>query len=241
MDYNRVYNQLIDRAKNRKLTCYIEKHHIIPKCMGGGDDAENIVDLTAREHFLAHKLLVEIHPTNHKLLYSLWLMAIGKKRQKWKEAYNVTSREYERLKIKMSENQKGKILSNKTKSKIASANSKQVTQYDLKGNVIRDFKSASDAERFILNKPNEHWRKLPSNISDCCRGKQKTAYGYIWKLKGDILDLSTHSGGVNKRNGRKVIYKNKTYPNVAEAKKQMGVSDGTFYKMVKNNEISYEY
>lgn len=46
---------------------YKERHHIIPKCMGGWDEEENIIDLYAKEHFIAHKLLAEENPGNYKV------------------------------------------------------------------------------------------------------------------------------------------------------------------------------
>lgn len=62
MDYQKIYNQLIERGQRRDiLEGYIEEHHIIPKCVGGNDDQENLVLLTAREHFIAHILLAKIH------------------------------------------------------------------------------------------------------------------------------------------------------------------------------------
>lgn len=74
MNYEAHYNTLIERAKNRLLECYTERHHIVPRCMGGGNDAENLVRLTAEEHYVAHQLLVKIHPGNHKLIYALVAM-----------------------------------------------------------------------------------------------------------------------------------------------------------------------
>ena len=61
MNYSKHYFLLIERARNRTLTCYKEAHHIIPKCLGGSDDDTNLVDLTAREHYIAHILLAKIH------------------------------------------------------------------------------------------------------------------------------------------------------------------------------------
>ena len=78
MDYQRIYNQLVKRAQNRILEGYKEKHHIIPKCLGGSNDKENLVELTAREHFLCHILLCEIYPKENKLKYALWCMINGK-------------------------------------------------------------------------------------------------------------------------------------------------------------------
>lgn len=62
MNYQRIYNELIKSAQVRGgVDGYKERHHIIPRSMGGSDEAENLVDLTAREHYLAHWLLWKIH------------------------------------------------------------------------------------------------------------------------------------------------------------------------------------
>ena len=123
MDYQRIYSQIIERAKIRQIQGYKEKHHAIPKCLGGSNDKENIVELTAREHFLCHRLLVEIYPKNEKLKYSLWLMATGKRRWKTAESYCISSRTYESVKLEFSKLMKtkktnlGKTFSKETKLK----------------------------------------------------------------------------------------------------------------------------
>lgn len=101
MNYQKIYDQLVERARSEgrkkvKGGIYYEHHHIIPKCLGGLDNKENLVLLTGREHFIAHKLLVEIYPNNHKLIHAVWMMTVkvGKGR-----IYIVTSRDYERYKI----------------------------------------------------------------------------------------------------------------------------------------------
>lgn len=68
MNYQNHYDKLIRRAKNRKIQGYYEKHHIIPKCVGGLDDPDNIAFLTAREHYIAHQLLVKIYNGNYALV-----------------------------------------------------------------------------------------------------------------------------------------------------------------------------
>lgn len=62
---------------------YVEKHHIIPKSMGGSNNLSNIVKLTAREHFVAHWLLFKIHknPSMAKA-FRLMLDASGRKKSK---------------------------------------------------------------------------------------------------------------------------------------------------------------
>lgn len=105
MNYQRIYNQIIERAKIRKLACYKERHHIIPKCLGGLDDKENLVELTAREHFICHRLLVLIHPNESKLKYALWMMNTKSGNQ---QRYEITSRVYEKLKSEYVSFLKGK-------------------------------------------------------------------------------------------------------------------------------------
>jgi hypothetical protein len=61
MDYIKHYNLLIEKAKNRKNISLYESHHIIPKSLGGIDDECNRVNLTLREHFVAHMLLAKIY------------------------------------------------------------------------------------------------------------------------------------------------------------------------------------
>ena len=88
MNYKKHYDVLCDRAKTRDIPNeYLERHHIIPKCMGGNDLQENIVALTAREHFIAHALLAQIYSETqygYKLASAFQFMAVdshGGKRQ----------------------------------------------------------------------------------------------------------------------------------------------------------------
>jgi hypothetical protein len=141
MNYQRIYDELIDNARLRILTGYKERHHIVPKCMGGTDDKDNLVNLTAKEHFIAHKLLCEIYVDNEKLKEAYWAMSIIKTDNR---SYHISNNEYERLKKIISEVKskrltglptwnKGKklpSLSEETKQKmrIAAANRKPISE-----------------------------------------------------------------------------------------------------------------
>jgi len=128
MNYQKIYNQIIKKAKIRKNTGYIEKHHIIPKCLGGSNKKENLVELTAREHFLCHMLLCEIYPNENKLKYALYLMNIGKQKHK-NVNYQISSRTYDRLRQEHSLMLTGKPRSFETKQKI-SKNRKGIKHLD---------------------------------------------------------------------------------------------------------------
>jgi hypothetical protein len=60
MDYKKVYDAIIEKRRNDPPLGYVERHHIVPRSLGGGDDPDNLVELTAREHFLCHWLLVKM-------------------------------------------------------------------------------------------------------------------------------------------------------------------------------------
>ncbi len=74
MNYKNIYNNIINKAKIRIVEGYTEKHHILPKCIGGDNSSDNIVKLTAKEHYLAHRLLTRIYPEEYKLFYAFWMM-----------------------------------------------------------------------------------------------------------------------------------------------------------------------
>jgi hypothetical protein len=101
--YEKWYASIIENAKDRKLDCYKETHHIVPRSLGGTDDKSNLVDLTAREHFICHWLLVHIHkgPAQHKMVYALnGMKRNGKDNQRYETP--ITSRVYAKLKEQFS-------------------------------------------------------------------------------------------------------------------------------------------
>lgn len=115
MNYKNIYDSLIKKAKNRKIKGYTETHHIIPRCLGGSDDTSNLVELTAKEHYIAHLLLVKIYEDNKPVFYKLlkaYIMMSHCKNSLQDRTYKVNSRIYESLKIEhskaMSLSQSGK-------------------------------------------------------------------------------------------------------------------------------------
>lgn len=100
MNYQKIYDQIIQKARFENRVkgqgTYYERHHIIPKCLGGSDKKENLVLLTAREHFICHQLLFKVHPNNTKLAYAFWGMCNLK--DKNQERYKPSSRTYQEAK-----------------------------------------------------------------------------------------------------------------------------------------------
>jgi hypothetical protein len=134
MDYKKIYDDLIQsrkKLKRRKANgVYFEKHHILPKCMGGNNLKENTVLLTAREHLIAHMLLCKIYIFNEvahgKLCCALWLMVTSRNIHKHK----ISSREYEGIKNEFSEVQRSRYIgsNNPNYKKIGRISKKQICQ-----------------------------------------------------------------------------------------------------------------
>jgi hypothetical protein len=121
MEYQKIYNNIIEKARNEnriKLQktninyVYYERHHIFPRCLGGGDEKENLVLLTAKEHFICHKLLIKIYPDNRDLSTAYHFMVYGN------NDYKNTSRDYKYARELIS----GLGLSEETKRKISEFN-----------------------------------------------------------------------------------------------------------------------
>lgn len=127
MDYKKAYLALIEQAQSRPMPAsYTERHHITPKCLGGSNEKTNIAILTAREHFLAHRLLCKIYPKNYKLSFALMIMSSGK--SKSAVGHKVSSREYQKIRADFQRNlkiyhpQRGKKLTEEQRAKISQYN-----------------------------------------------------------------------------------------------------------------------
>ena len=111
--YTKVYSAIIERAKTREISSYFEKHHITPQSLGGTNDKDNIVKLTAREHFICHLLLTKmvIGTDKSKMYQAAWMMASSASRTQ--KRHTVNNRIYEYLRIEMSKIKKSMTTWNK--------------------------------------------------------------------------------------------------------------------------------
>lgn len=78
MDYQKIYDNLIKKRLEIPPAGRFERHHIVPKSLGGSDDKENIVKLTYREHYIAHLLLCKIYKPKGGMDYSRMLFAFNR-------------------------------------------------------------------------------------------------------------------------------------------------------------------
>lgn len=178
---------------------YKERHHIIPKCMGGSDDEENLVDLLLREHIVAHKLLADIYPSCDDVQYAFWMMCNCRE-------YDdvVTPFEYEAARkvfIKNNPMKRPEVVSKlkgennpskrpEVRAKMRAAKPKKAVEaISLEtGEQVHFFESMMDAHRAGFDK---------GHISSCCNGRYgfKTHKGYIWRyVEGGDNDGSDNRG-----------------------------------------------
>lgn len=221
MNYKLIYEKLINRGLKRghnkkKLGYYTESHHIIPKCMGGSDDENNLVLLTAREHLIAHVILFKIHRLP-KLMFAIHRMCGNEfpssKKYDWmrREHANSVSKsmkalwEDESFKEKMVcalyKRHKDYPVSNETKSKMSES-----LKIHYQNNPVSDEcrKNNSDAQkkRFQDNPQTEETKQLRR---ESCRKAQGTP---IWRCD---------------ENGNKL----EMYGSAAEAKETLGLKGNT--------------
>jgi len=135
--YSKTYFAITSNAKQRITEGYTELHHIIPQSMGGSNDKDNLVELTAREHFICHWLLIKMTEgkDRSKMLYALNGM---KAENRYQQRYNtkITARVYETYRIEHAENHsntmKGRPAKNKGRS--MSEEQKQLLREKAKAN-----------------------------------------------------------------------------------------------------------
>lgn len=182
MNYKRIYKELIDRAIFRKkIDGYKEVHHIKPKSMGGTDDYWNLVQLTAREHFIAHMCLALIH--GGAMWYAINMM---------KSRYN-NGRLYEITRKHLSLNRKGIPLSENHAANVIAALKITMTKEKIqeRGEAISKSKKGkplSEKNRLALRGKRAPWSDarrqvqqfatMPASqgikISQALKGRKKT-------------------------------------------------------------------
>lgn len=229
MDYKKIYEAIVDKARqqNRKKTkeALYENHHIIPKSLGGSNSRENLVLLTPREHYLCHRLLVEIHkgtPNEHKMYYAMWCMINGLGNQK---RHATSSRIYTKLREELK----------KIKSQDRHDNRKSVEQYTVGGVYIQTYDSPTSASKELgISR---------SSIENCARKECKTAGGFNWKYVGSekvIERIVFKKAGVKR--GNIPWSKGKSFQpgtrNITYKKVQQYTKEGTFIREYERVDIA---
>jgi hypothetical protein len=179
--YEKWYATITKRGQERMLETYTEKHHIVPRSLGGSNAKSNITYLTAREHFICHWLLTKIYKEGEaywKMLNALRIMRAENAKQN-RYSTKITSRVYENLKEEyarlQSEKSKGinnsmfgKTQSSSAKEKISKANTGRVQPIEEK---IKQKQAQIGKKRHPFS---DEWKL---NMSEAKKGENNNRYG----------------------------------------------------------------
>jgi len=107
--YSKWYYSIIANSQTRNLlpNTYVEKHHILPKSLGGNNKKENIAVLTAKEHLICHLLLVRMTNGDAKskmACAAMRMMFSSRTHNRCK----ISSRTYESVRTAVAESKKGR-------------------------------------------------------------------------------------------------------------------------------------
>jgi hypothetical protein len=224
MNHQQIYENIIKKAKSKNRqkgkSIYYENHHINPVCLGGSNDADNLVLLTAREHYIAHKLLTYIYPNNRKIATVFHYMTFGK------TYYNQSSRDYEYARKLASELSKGK--NHPFFGKTHSIETKIKQSKSLKGhNVSREVREKISNSRKGIKFSEEHIR----NLSESHKGISQTEETKR-KISKSLQGRSISSGMEGKSHSKETKQK------MADSAKRRGISKETQIKMLEGRKNS---
>jgi hypothetical protein len=180
MNYQEHYNRLMNRGSLRfighdKLVArknigfYVERHRILPGCLGGEYVVENIAWLTPEEHYVAHQLLVKMYPGNRELMYAAKVMCAKAQDGTKNKLYGWLKRRYSQL--GHSAETKAKIrstclnrppVSEETKVKLRKARAGRVTSQETRQKMSvahkgRQHQSPSTGTRLRIGKSVKRW------------------------------------------------------------------------------------
>jgi hypothetical protein len=104
MDYTKIYYSIINHAKldgRSKTIQYFEKHHIIPASLGGSNDKDNLVLLTPKEHYICHRLLMEMYRNTGMAYVKMCRAFLMMSRKHEKHNRYINAIEYDKIKNRL--------------------------------------------------------------------------------------------------------------------------------------------
>jgi len=181
MNYQKIYESIIENAKSKNREkgkgIYYEKHHILPKCLEGNNDKENLVLLTAKEHFVVHKLLIKIYPNKRGINFAYYAMVYFPSKYR-KQKLILSSNDYKYAKEIFSKVQSTRKVWNKEKHGLYKCSNETKQKLSIKSsgenNGMHNKKHTNEAKRKIGLKnsgENNGLRKLVKNNPNIIKGE----------------------------------------------------------------------
>jgi len=137
------YHQLIEKRRSTHFVGYGERHHVLPKSLGGSNAGSNLVRLTAREHFVAHQLLVRMTEGDAKRR-----MVFALKRTVSSKTHVLNSRTFESVREMYAAQLRGVPRSAETKKRISDSLSGFVMPEEAKRKISAALKGIPKPEAF---------------------------------------------------------------------------------------------
>jgi hypothetical protein len=183
--YSSWYYNIINRAQSRTLEGYVERHHIIPKCLGGTNEQSNLVALTAKEHYICHRLLIRMTSDDAKktlIKARSAFRASGRNKGR-----RLTSNQYEQIRLETADDvpwNKGLKWSDEARAKISAGRSGQIRKLspESQASLVKKLKERiiTDEHRVNLSKslkgrpaPNKGKKHSPETIEKLKAAKRK--------------------------------------------------------------------
>lgn len=172
MNYRDHYQRLIQKRKEQKIEDweFFETHHIVPESEGGSSSEENLVRLTAREHFIAHWLLYRENPESKSRAFSFWRMCNGQGKVAVENWPKISSRAYSEGKEAFRESirkaLKGRKKTKEHVEKVAAANRGRKRTPEARKRMSEAAKNRPTAAGFykMREKAKEHIERLKKPI-----------------------------------------------------------------------------
>lgn len=196
---NRLLPNRLLGKNNRPDGFYTEGHHILPRCLGGKDNKENIIIILPEEHYFCHKLLALEYPHESKLQFAWWSMC-HQADSDTKRYYTVSSEDYGEARRRVA---------------FYTQEMNSIPVVEIASGVT--YKSAEEAARVL---------KIiqSSNITSCCKGKAKSANGYKFCYLSDYLIGNYENKTIGHRKRIIDLETEKVYESSVDAANELGLS-----------------
>ena len=167
MDYGKIYSDIMERSKTRRLNGYKERHHIVPRSLEGSNTADNIAVLTAREHYIVHKLLSKLFCSVRAYTFAFVLMQNRSKSRNSRQYENFALKKYnsslsrtrnKEFRRTVSDRFKGKPLSDNHKSNISGSNQGKTMPYEQRRKISDAHQIPWENKTAIKNGTTKYWK-----------------------------------------------------------------------------------
>jgi hypothetical protein len=194
--YTKWYYNIIAAAKSRMQVndMYYEKHHIIPKSLGGDNKKDNLVYLTAKEHYIVHLLLPSMI-ADKKQIRKMWYAVICMTQMKnlhTEQRYirSGMSRFYEKSRLELSKNGRAEEHSRKISQSLTGRKCSEETKLKISKSLTGNIRSDETRDKISKkSKGRKHSEETKKKLSIAGIGKHNKVCSEETKEKLRLINL----------------------------------------------------